>query len=1037
MNRESPVVQPLLSFLRILASTWAILWLLGNGTANVTAEEPYQRFLQKLRDEQLFDLALVYLTELEAKPTVSAEFKSDIPLERGMLLYQSAAVLAATSPLRPAKLDEAESALRQFLESEKKHPRRGEARLKLGELLLTRAAEARGDVGQESTEDIPAAIQFYDDAHKLFESTIQELADTLEKIKGARIDPADTQQVAYRQKIRQDLRQAQLLSAKAVDDRGRSRAESSPQRKADMQQALRMFSDLYAKEQEMIGVRNYALYYRSDIQTKLGMVDDAIDGFQRIADLQGVDILRPLQTNAVTSLVKLFAEQGKYALAVDRADKWLNDLRPDERNTYEVTALKLELAERKLAWAESLTSKNPDDRVASRLVRDTRSELRSLLRVPGNHLERTKELLSKLGVENTTQESTELPKVKDFSEALAAAQERLERSETVAIGLESLQSELSQPTVDEQRKQELTQELNRTQQSIDSDQQQALQLLQQALRMFSDKDDRAALFDARFRLAYLLLKQQRPWDALVIGQFLARSEKGTDQGLRAAAIALGGFSDLLRTAGPERRVQLTDQLQPFAVYLVETWPQSEEASAAAAALVQLALMNKNWDQAEQFLKLVPASGATTSKLRRDAGMAFYAKYVEEKKAVAEDSDLIRELRTKAIDSLELGVQELTVDALDTAAVEALNALSRLLYYDGQTAKAVSVLFDSAVSPLKLLEKQPDSVPALVAMETYRTAIQLLVARLADGDVATEAAVGQMRELIKLLQNAAPEDSDGQLALAGIFTALARDLQEQLTTTKQEEKRTQVSQALLILAIEAAKSESFNTQYWAADTIVSIAQELESSPAGKSKADAAYAEAARLLEAILAKEKTQTGWVNPPALLTPIRLKLALVARGLGNYQLAISRFADLLQENNDLLDVQMEAARTYQQWGRASNSGFHRVAILGGRPDPKTGKKLIWGWGVIQERTANHPDFQEQFFEARLQLATSRMLYANGLKDDAAKAAELKRAEKDVLSTAKLYPALGGPALTKKFDAVLKSIQRLLGKPSVGLQANQ
>jgi tetratricopeptide (TPR) repeat protein len=1016
-----------------MVCTLACAGMLASATPRAHGEEPYQRFLQQLRDEQLFDLALVYLSDLEDRPNVSREFKSDMQLERGMLLYQSAAKLSAGNVDRPQRLDEAEAALREFLETKKNHPRRSEARLKLGELLLTRAEEAKSRVGADGREDIPQAIKFYDDAHQLFESTIQELASILENIKGARIDPADTAKVAVRQQIQQDLRQAQLLSAKSVEERGRCRADDSPQRQADLEQALQMFSDLYAKEQRMVGIRNYALFYRSAIQATLEKVDDAIDGFQRIADLEGVDILRPLQTDSVAELVHLLAEQGKYPLAVDRADKWIAALRPDERKTPETLALKLELAKQKIGWARKLEKKDPSDRVASRLIRDTRNDLRGILRIPGAHLEAARELLVELGMETTEEASQELPKVKDFAEALAAAQERIDRSETDSIGLESLKIELSDEQTTDERRQELKQELQTAQQSIDTQQQQALALLRESLRLYTSQDDRGLLFDARFRLAFLLLKQQRPWDALVVGEFLARTNAGTEQGLRAAAITLGSFSDLLRTATAEGKQQLTEQLQPFAEYLVQTWPQSAEASAAASALVQLALMNKEWDKAEQFLKLVPATGDSGDRLRREVGISFYAKYLEEKKAAGEDTQATTELRTKAIATLKLGIQGLSASDMDANAVDAINALVRLLLIDNQVDEAAKIMLDGNSSPIKAIEQKPDMVPSLVAMETFRTAIQLINSRLAEGKLETEAAVTQMRGYIKRLQETATADASGSQALASIFIALARDLKEQLVATKEDAKRKQMSEALVILAVEAARSESFNTQYWAADTIVSVAEELATSAAGKAQATQAYTQAAKLLEAILAKDKSQPGWIEPAGFVTQIRLKLAQVKRGQGEYGAAIEELATILEQNNGLLDVQMEAARTYQAWGNAVNAGFHEVAIIGGRPDPKTRQKLIWGWGKIQKMTANQPNFSEQFYEARYQLAYSRWQYANSLQNAKQKSEELARAENDITSTATLYPTLGGAAMKRKFDTLLKSIQKAMGKPTVGL----
>lgn len=1023
----------------------ACLALPALAVAPLAAEEPYQRFLEKLRDQQLFGLALTYLDHQQDKPNLPAEFKADLQLERGLLLYQAAANLPSNNSQRPQKLDEAEVALQQFLDVEKLHPRRGEARMKLGELLLARAEEARlraggGTKAEIPSEDVDDAIKFYSDAHTLFESTITELSGLLEGMKGARTDAADSEAIAYRQKLQSDIRQLQLLSAKSIEERGRSRAEGKPERTADLETALNMLSDLYMKERKLVAVRNYALFYRSAIQATLGMTDEAIDGFQRIADEERYDMLRPLQTDATTELVKLLGAQQKFQPAIDRAEKWLSTARPDELATQSILNLQLEVAKLKIEWGKSLEAKDPQDRVASRLKRDTRTALRRMLRTPGTHIEQARQLLGQLGVETEDQPSQELPQVTTFAEANAAARERLERSETDSIGIESLKLTLADPATTAEQKQELGEQLSQAEQTIDRDRQQAIDLLHSALRLYQSGDSREELFDARFRLSFLLLKQQRPWEAMSVAQFLSRSTPGTDQGLRAATVALGSFSDLLRTASPEAKVELTDQLQPFAEYLVATWPASSEASAAAAALVQLALMEKNFEQAEQFLALVPTGSPEAAKLRRDAGLMFYAQFLQEKAASGQDAESTGRLRKQALQLLQTaladgggaaaetatGENAAGASPVDAGSVEAVTVLARLLLADGQLDAATKAMFDGTSSPLATLEKKSHGLPARAVMEFYRTAIQLKIALLAEGQLAGEEATEQIREYIQRLQAAATNAESNQI-LTGIFVGLARDLREQLEATTDEAKRRKMSETLLIVAVEAAKADSFNTQYWSADTIVSIAQELEKSPAGKAQAATAYGEAAKILEAILAKEKSQPGWISPAPLANQIRLRLAQTSRGLGNYKQAIEQLATVLEENNNLLDVQIEAAKTYQAWGDASNSGFHKVAIEGGRPDPKTRQKLIWGWGKIQQMTANQPNFSEQFFEARYQLAYSRWQYAKGLQDPARRAEEIQRAARDIESTAKLFPELGGPLMKKKFGSLLKAIQNTGG----------
>ncbi len=994
------------------------------------AEEQYQRFLQKLRDEQLFDLALVYLDELTQQTGVSESFKEDIELERGTLLYQSAALLAANSPARVEKLDAAEAALRLFLAEKKDHPRRSDARTRLGELLLTRAEESKSTFSGEAGAEIPEAIKFYEEAHLLFEAAVQELAEQLKQLEGNRVDPNDSAKVAYRQKLRQEIRHAQLLSAKAVEERGRSRAEQSPQRRQDLEQAVAQFSDLYSKEQRLVGIRNYALFYRSGIHASLDKQDDAVDGYQRIVDLEGVDELRPLQANALTELLKLLAAQGKHPLAVDRAGKWLAGLRPDERRSAETIALQLELARVSLAWAKLLREKDAGDRTADRLVRDARSDLRSLLRTAGPHLDATRELLAELGVEPTPQNSSEVPQVKDFSEALAEAQKRLDQADTDSINVAVLEGKLAEPDLDPQEKAAVTQQLQSLRELVATTREQSLQLLRQGLRLFDKDDERSQLFEARFRIAFLLLRLDRPWDAMVVGDFLARTNPGSEQGLRAAAVTLASFSALLDQAGGDKS-SITDQLEPFAEYLVASWPQSTEAAAAAAALAQLAIINKDWDRAETYLQMVPASTGNLSK-RRDLGVSLYIEYLREKRDAGQENEATKSLRERATKWLAASLAELKPEDIDAATVDAINAQARLLMASERTQEAAELLTTGPLALVQVLENKPDIVAPKAAMDTYRTAIQLSAAQLVDGSIENDAAVSQMQALVARLQQLAKTAEDGENVLSGIFLALARDLTDKLAETPDAARKNRLSDAVLLVIGEAAKSDSFNTQYWAGNTKIEIAKELAKDPPNRQVADKAFAEGAAILENILAKEQSQPGWIQPEAAKTQIQISLARAQAGMKNYQAAVLRLGEVLDENNALLDVQIEAAEVLQAWG-ADQPAWYRAAIMGGRR--KAGKNVIWGWGKIAQMTTNQPNFTDQFYNARYQLAKSRFRYALSLADAKQKSDEVKRAEKDILSTASLYPALGGEAKKKEYDALFARFKRNLGNPVLDWQS--
>lgn len=989
---------------------------IGFAARQTSAEEPYRKFLDKLRQEQLFDLALVYVNDLEKKPGVSREFKASVELERGLLSYQSAAMMAPSASTRPAKLNEAEAHLRQFLETQKNHPRRGEARLKLGELLLTRAEEERTKAG-ETDEDVPEAIKFYNDAHELFESTIQELAALLERFKGNRIAPGDKAKIAIREQIQKDLRQAQLLSAKAVEERGRSRATGGAARKKDMEQALKMFSHLYTTERRMVGIRNYALFYRSNLYRDLGKPDDAIDGYQRVADTENIDILRPLQTSATTELTQLLSKQQKYPLAVDRAEKWVSNLRPDEESASDTLTLKLALARARIEWAAKLAKEDREDRVAGRQKREARTELQQMLRTPGSHLEETRELLAELGIDSSSRKPEELPKVKNFQEALAAATERLSRINTETINRESLSQRLSDPSIVDDEKSQLKTQLAETQTLIDIDQRQAIELLRSGLRLFGPEDDRDQLFEARYRLALLHLEQQQPWDAIVIAEFLSFKTPGTEKGLNAGAVALAGFSDLLRSASTEQQQSLSDMLEPLATHLANTWPESKEASAATAAMVQLALVARDWSKAETLLQRLPTESASASGLRRSVGMAFYSKYLEEKST--DDQVAISELREKTATQLNAYIQQIAGGSVDSPAIEAINAAARLALDSGDPARAAKMLLEDATAPVKALRKKPSTATLLVALDSYRLAILVASQQMSTGKLSAEKAATRMQEYVDAMQKAAAKDPKGGERLASVFVGLARDMQEQFAQTKKANERKRLAEVLIVVASQAAKLETFNVQFWAANMMLSVAEEIGSDQASRKQAVDAYSAAQRILDAIVAKETQSPGWIEPATMNLQIQLLLARSQRGSGDYAASIGTLAAMLRESPMLLDGQIEAAKTLEAWAKLKPQ-YHKTAYQGGPGR----SKLFWGWGRIAQETLGKEKYNEQFFQARYRLAYNRYKFGVSTKDQV----EIGRAEKDISRTSSLYPDLGGPAWKKKFDALQSVIKKSLGK---------
>jgi len=144
---------------------------------------------------------------------------------------------------------------------------------------------------------------------------------------------------------------------------------------------------------------------------------------------------------------------------------------------------------------------------------------------------------------------------------------------------------------------------------------------------------------------------------------------------------------------------------------------------------------------------------------------------------------------------------------------------------------------------------------------------------------------------------------------------------------------------------------------------------------------------------------------------------------------------DLLEEilgrNDKLLNIQVEAARTYQQWGASADPRLYGRAIRGARRNAKTGKNTIWGWGRLARLTAGKAKYKETFRESRLNISKCRYLQAMRTPNE--KQAMLKRAKRSLTATLRAYKDIGGPTWTRKYDQLMKQIQMGLGEPPTGI----
>jgi hypothetical protein len=79
---------------------------------------------------------------------------------------------------------------------------------------------------------------------------------------------------------------------------------------------------------------------------------------------------------------------------------------------------------------------------------------------------------------------------------------------------------------------------------------------------------------------------------------------------------------------------------------------------------------------------------------------------------------------------------------------------------------------------------------------------------------------------------------------------------------------------------------------------------------------------------------------------------------------------------------------------------------------------------------SGRPQFREQFFEARYNVALCRFLQGKAENSDRI----IKQAASDITQVSALYPEMGGPQRRAQFDLLLKEIQKAHGEKPDGLR---
>jgi hypothetical protein len=1019
----------------------------------VWAIEPAQAFLDGLRERKYYDVALEYLDAAADNPNVPANFKATIPYEKGVTLIEGAREVRDTAQ-KERQLDQGQGTLQQFIEQQPNHLLAVAARSQMGNVLVERA-RIRMDRARRLGDAEKAALHkeargLYEQASLTFAALVEELREKLKSYPAALDPQRDAKRIEERDRYRVDFLQAQLLVAASREEMTDTMEKGSK----EWTDTLTSVADQYKKIYEDYRTRIAGLYarmYQGRCLQKLGKHKEAVAFFgELLSNDDSHDAFRTLRIKVMALAVESWLTQKQYAEVIARAQPLVDSARPAEQRLDEMMAMRLALGRASKAHADELKKKNPRDAQIRKLLRDGRDYVAYVARFPGDYQDAARKLMPEFAGGDA--ESTERTEPKTFHEARTAAKDAIDALSAPNLLVRALPGRIATASGDE--KAELQKQLDEARQQVTAGQADAMHYCRLALRLANDDVDVGDVNLVRYLLCYLLYSDEQYRDAAVVGEFVARHPTPS-QGARASAkIAMASYLKLYTDEESDDKDFESARVINIADYIVKKWPDQPEAAEALNTLIPFMIREHKLQEAQDYLAQIPEDSPHRGSAELKTGQALWANYLEESRQLRawesgaepapEGQDLaarrqeLEELKSKAKETLSGGVSRMQMNA-DISPVLTAAALSLAqIYVDtNEPQKAVQLLEDQRMGPLTLVGNgHPAAQREGIPEETYKTTLRAYISSQAAGADAA-AMTAKARDVMDSLKSHMEETPQGQARLVSIYVGLARDVQQQMEIAEPEVKKSLGVGFENFLSQIAADAAELNILNWVAETYRGMGESYGSTLKSLTpEAKAHFAKAAETYERILDRGQKEPDFLSG-GMTTQIRMQLARTKKHMGDYIAARNILEEILKANPMLLPVQIEAARLYQDWGGTGQGqeANYLKAIVGDRPDPaRQNKHTIWGWGEIARMTANNPQFRDQFYEARYNLALCRYNYALAQSGDAKTTDVMKMAKRDIAVTIGFYPDLGAK-WRPLFDNLLKNIQKGLGERTAGLQA--
>lgn len=850
---------------------------------------------------------------------------------------------------------------------------------------------------------------------------------------------------ADQEALQAKLIQTRLITAAAMFEKAKAYPEKSKEWAETIAKSAELFKEV-ADRYPNKGGGLFARYFEGRNYALLGKYELAVQTLTFLASLeQKIPLAVTLRSRALSTMLECLVAEKLYDDFDDSARKFaLEDVSrlPGQQLDAEWLALKYRAAVILDARADALDAKDPkskNDR--SKLIADAKKLAIEVAKANLDFSAEARELAAKYGKEVAEGEQTFAMVMDEAKLALGIMQARLAEVKEAKAAKDEAKAAAAQEAAGTARNDTIT--------KLEA----AMKLAGIVSPLAADASGDGAIQDAtideihqcRYLLTYLLYDGQRYEESATLGRLFVDQYPNAKGSRQAAKIAMSAWQQLAQRSEGDARDKARGSAAKLAADVMRIWPDDPDA---ASVVISSAIAARDPTAIMATMDQVPASSPKRGEVFLRAGAALWREVQDARRDTESptrpDDKVIEAWKSRARTALDDGLASAasatSLPPGSTGAITVAGALSRvqIAMDDDDTATALTILEQPVFGPWTLVSSGSPVMQQGSLTEASLTLALRLFIQAEKFEQAQQAMDG--------LEKAAGTGEEASTKLTSMYLSMGRDLQsqlEQLGAGKVNDPQVRAKAEKILSGFEkfldrvAARDSKISSQFWVATTYLTLGSgKGTGAVVPKDKADRYLTRSVEVYQSLLGKTADPEVARFEPS----IRLRMANIYQELKQWDEAQKQLdwflADAKRQNS--LDTQIQAAELLQAAADdAARNGesdkantLYRQAAGGrrGEGDPV----VIWGWGNIANKLARQSisgddeksrQARDAFFNARFRVVECLLARAKLPGKEADRKSRLDTAEAAITITHNLYPDLGGPAMTGKFDALLKMVQ--------------